>query len=202
MISRDTANLRTVAAHDNTSFDASCGSLNSATSTLHGGRIIDRTGLGRQYTSALVHVHGTGDIGTSTDSDSKFMGVGAFLYHSSTTCADDFDRYSTDYEQSVQPLFVTSNTTSTLASGYMATSTDVGTFGVFSATATGGASGDYWASYEITGAQRYLRVFPIVQAFASSSGGSVVRVHSDLVFGTADEAPPTTTSTTPAYKTT
>jgi hypothetical protein len=203
MITRDTRNLKPVDAFSNASFDASCGSVGTATDTGNPGRIIDRTALGRGYYSALVAVNATFDGASSTvgDGAAGFVGVHAYLYHSSTTCADDFDRYSTESEQGQQALFLTGNTTSTLASGYMATSTSVGTFGTFSATATGGGVGSYHASYDLTGAQQYVRVFPIVQAFASSSGGPNVHANAQIVFGAADEAPPSTTSTSPSHLT-
>lgn len=204
MISRDMRQARTVDAFSNASFDASCGDVAQTTSTEYAGRIIDRYGMGAAYTSALVSVAATytGASSTVGDGAAGFTAVRAFLYHSSTTCADDFDRYSSDSEQAAAPLFLTGNTTSTLASGYQATSTaGTGTFGTYTATATGGAAGSYWAAYEITGAQRYIRVFPSVETHASSSGGPDVHANAQITFGNADAAPPTTTSTTPLYRT-
>ena len=225
MITRDVAGLRTVAAFSQahttmsstndaaegsrptqilnsyTVFDASCGSLNGdATGNGVMGAIIDRLGLGRGYNSVSVQAFGNLDIGTST-LDAKFGAVYAWLYHSSTTCADDFDRYSTDNEDARGRAFLL-NTTSTLASGFMATSTAVGTFGTFSATATGRARADYNAHYDLSGAGRYLRALVFAEAYASSSGGSAwPNVGANLVFGDPDESPRTTTSTSPLYKT-
>lgn len=183
-----------------TIFDASCGSLNGdSTANAVAGTIIDRLGLGRSYNSVSVAVTGALDIGTTTK-DTAFGAVYAWLYHSSTTCAFDFDRYSTESERSRGIAFML-NTTSTLASGYMATSTSVGTWGTFSASATGEARADYNASYDLTGAGRYLRPYLFVEAYASSSGGSAFpSVSVDLVFGEPDQAPRTTTSTDTLYK--
>ena len=181
-------------------FNASCGSLNGdATGNLVAGVIVDRLGLGRGYNAVSLVAQGTADIGTST-LDAKFAAISAWLYHSSTTCADDFDRFSTENEQSRGRAFLL-NTTSTLASGYMATSTAIGTFGTFSATATGQARADYNAHYNLAGAGRYLRPYMLAEAYASSSGGTVWRsLSATLVFGEPDEAPRTTTSTSILYR--
>lgn len=200
MITRDVAQIKNVVAFDSASYDASCGSLNGdSTANLVAGLIIDRMGLGRGYNSVRLSADAIADIGTST-LDAKFGAVSAWLYHSSTTCADDFDRFSTDSEKPRTILFLL-NTTSTLASGYMATSTAVGTFGTFSATATGGARASYGAYYDITAANRYLRPQILVEAYASSSGGTRMRIGMDLQFGEPDEAPGRTTSTGPLWKT-
>lgn len=223
MITRDVAQLRTVAGFvqnpttatatgdgseggftgigaSYSVIDASCGSLNGdSTANLIAGLIIDRLGLGRGYNSVLVSAHAAVDIGTST-LDAKFASIRAWLYHSSTTCADDFDRFSTESEKSRGIAFLL-NTTSTLASGFMATSTSVGTFGTFSATATGKARAEYDAHYSLAGAGRYLRPYLLAEAYASSSGGSVVRnAGVNLIFGEPDEAPRQTTSTGAVYK--
>jgi hypothetical protein len=179
-------------------FAASCGTLNGdSTANLIAGRIIDRLGLGRGYNAVNVSAVANIEIGTSTV-DAKFAAVSAWLYHSSTTCADDFDRFSTEQEKARGKAFVYygPNTTSTLASGFMATTTAVGTFGTFSATATGRAHADYNAHYDLTGAGRYLRPYVLLEMYASSSGGSqATGVAVSLVFGQPDEAPRTTTST-------
>ena len=220
MITRDIAQLRTVTGFEQlpttttatndgaegsrgvsnihtsyTVFNASCGGMNGdATANGVMGLIIDRLGLGRGYNNVLLSARGTVDIGTST-LDAKFGAIYAFLYHSSTTCADDFDRFSTESEKARGRAFLL-NTTSTLASGFMATSTAAATFGTFSATATGAARADYNAFYPLEGAQRYLRPLLFVEAYASSSGGSqFVTAGVDFVFGEPDEAPRTTTST-------
>lgn len=179
-------------------FAASCGSLNGdSTANLVAGKIIDRLGLGRGYNAVNVGAVAQFEIGTTTK-DTKFAAVSAWLYHSSTTCADDFDRFSTDREKARGKAFVGygPSTTSTLASGFMATSTSVGTFGTFTATATGRAWADYDAAYDLTGAGRYLRPYVLVESYASSSGGSqATAVAVALTFGSPDEAPRTTTST-------
>jgi hypothetical protein len=179
-------------------FAASCGALNGdSTANLIAGRIVDRLGLGRGYNNVAVSAVANIEIGTTT-LDSKFAAVSAWLYHSSTTCADDFDRFSTDSEKPRGKGFVHlgPSTTSTLASGFMATSTAVGTFGTFSATATGRAHADYNAFYDLAGAGRYLRPYVLLEMYASSSGGSqATGVAVSLLFGGPDEAPRTTTST-------
>jgi hypothetical protein len=202
MITRDVAQIRPVHAVDVESYDASCGGNDGTTDNEVKGRIIDRLGLGRSYVSALLHAYGWGDIGTSTASGTKFMTVGARLLHSSTTCADDFDELSTADRPSNQTLFLTGNTTSTLASGFMATSTSVGTFGVFSATATGSAAGDAFGFYDITGAQRFIQAALLWNSNASSSGGSVLEAGVDIGFGEVDVVPHQTTSTGAVYVTT
>ena len=202
MITRDVAQIRPVNAVDVESYDASCGSNDGTTGNEVKGKIIDRLGMGRSYVSALLHAYGWGDIGTSTASGTKFMTVGARLLHSSTTCSDDFDELSTGKRPSNQPLFLTGNTTSTLASGFMATSTSVGTFGVFSATATGSAAGDAFGFYDITGAQRFIQAALLWNANASSSGGSVLEAGVDIGFGEVGEVPHLTTSTGTIYVTT
>jgi hypothetical protein len=202
MITRDVAQIRPVHAVDVESYDASCGGNDGTTDNEVKGRIIDRLGLGRSYVSAMLHAYGWGDIGTSTASGTKFMTVGARLLHSSTTCADDFDELSTADRPSNQALFLTGNTTSTLASGFMATSTSVGTFGVFSATATGSAAGDAFGFYDITGAQRFIQAALLWNSNASSSGGSVLEAGVDIGFGEVDVVPHQTTSTGTVYVTT
>jgi hypothetical protein len=202
MITRDVAQIRPVHAVDVETYDASCGSNDGSTSNEVKGRIIDRLGLGRSYVSALLHAYGWGDIGTSTASGTTFMTVGARLLHSSTTCADDFDELSTADRPSTQALFLTGNTTSTLASGFMATSTSVGTFGVFTATATGAASGDAFSFYDITGAQRFIQAALLWGANASSSGGSVLQAGVNIGFGEVDAVPHQTTSTGVVFVTT
>jgi len=202
MITRDVAQIRPVHAVDVETYDASCGSNDGSTSNEVKGRIIDRLGLGRSYVSALLHAYGWGDIGTSTASGTTFMTVGARLLHSSTTCADDFDELSTADRPSSQPLFLTGNTTSTLASGFMATSTSIGTFGVFTATATGAASGDAFSFYDITGAQRFIQAALLWGANASSSGGSILQAGVNIGFGEADVVPHQTTSTGVVFVTT
>lgn len=202
MITRDLAEIRAVRGVGQFAYDASCGSLNGdSTGNLIAGHIIDRLNLGRAYNSAALVATAGFDIGTST-LDAKFGAISAWLYHSSTTCADDFDRFSTDREQSRGKAYVYSgpNTTSTLASGFMATSTAVGTFGTFSATATGFAAADYNATYDLSGAGRYLRPYALPEVYASSSGGSVVRGAVTLIFGAPDVSPRDTSSTGPAYK--
>ena len=218
MITRDVAQLRTVVGFGQgldgtaTSTDtstskrstlaASCGGLGGGTSTANhlAGLIIDRLGLGRGYNSVMLEASTQVDIGTST-LDAKFAAISAWLYHSSTTCADDFDRYSTEQERSRGIAFAI-NTTSTLAGGYMATTTAVGTWGTFSATATGSARAEYNAWYSLGGAGRYLRPYAIFEAYASSSGGSAFKGAAvNLVFGEPDEAPRTTTSTGKVYLT-
>ena len=183
-----------------TIFNASCGTVNGdSTANAIAGLIIDRLGLGRGYNAVAVAAHGHMDIGSSTK-DAKFGAIYAWLYHSSTTCADDFDRYSTDREEPRAIAFLL-NTTSTLASGYMATSTAVGTWGTFSATATGQARAHYTADYDLVGAQRYLRPYLFTELYASSSGGSAfVSAGVDLIFGEPDEAPARTTSTGALWK--
>jgi hypothetical protein len=201
MITRDVAQIRPVHAVDVETYDASCGGNDGTTDNEVKGKIIDRLGLGRSYTSALLHAYGWGDIGTSTASGSKFMTVGARLLHSSTTCSDDFDELSTGNRPANQALFLTGNTTSTLASGFMATSTSVGTFGTFTATATGAAAGDAFGFYDITGAQRFIQAL-LWNANASSSGGSVLEAGVDVGFGSVDVVPHQTTSTGAVYVTT
>ena len=202
MITRDVAQIRPVHAVDVESYDASCGGNDGTTDNEVKGRIIDRLGLGRSYVSAMLHAYGWGDIGTSTASGTKFMTVGARLLHSSTTCADDFDELSTADRPSNQALFLTGNTTSTLASGFMATSTSVGTFGVFTATATGSAAGDAFGFYDITGAQRFIQAALLWNSNASSSGGSVLEAGVDIGVGEVDVVPHQTTSTGTVYVTT
>jgi hypothetical protein len=202
MITRDVAQIRPVNAVDVESYDASCGGNDGTTDNEVKGRIIDRLGLGRSYVSALLHASAWGDIGTSTASGTKFMTVGARLLHSSTTCADDFGELSTADRPANQPLFLTGNTTSTLASGFMATSTSVGTFGVFSATATGSAAGDAFGFYDLTGAQRFIQAALLWNANASSSGGSRMEAGVSLGLGEADVVPHQTTSTGAIYVTT
>jgi hypothetical protein len=201
MITRDIAQIRPVRAVDVERYDASCGGNDGTTSNEVKGVIIDRLGLGRSYTSAMLHAFGWGDIGTST-ADATFMSVGARLLHSSTTCADDFDELSTGHRASNQALFLTGNTTSTLASGFMATSTSVGTFGTYSATATGAAAGDAFKAMDITGAQRFIQAALFWGANASSSGGSNLEAGVDILFGSPDEVPALTTSTSAVYVTT
>ncbi len=220
MITRDVAQLRTVVAFDQvpttatatdaggrnahkssyTIVDASCGSLNGdSTANLLTGVIVDRLGLGRNYNSVDVSVSATADIGTTTK-DAAFVAVSGQLWHSSTTCQDDFNELATGPRKPRAPVFLL-NTTSTLASGYMATSTAVGTFGVFSATATGSGRADYDSHYDLTPAGRFLQLKPLVEAYASSSGGSMVpHLSASLVFGEPDEAPRTTTSTGATYR--
>jgi hypothetical protein len=202
MISRDVAQIRPVRAVDVERYDASCGGNDGTTSNEVKGLIIDRLGLGRSYTSAMLHAFGHGDIGTSTASGSTFMTVGARLLHSSTTCADDFSELSTAHRATNQALFLTGNTTSTLASGFMATSTSVGTFGVFSATATGAASGDAFKAMDITASQRFLQAALFWGANASSSGGSNLEAGVDILLGSPDVVPAQTTSTAAVYVTT
>ena len=202
MITRDVAQIRPVHAVDVETYDASCGGNDGSTDNEVKGKIIDRLGLGRSYTSALLHAYGWGDIGTSTASGTKFMTVGARLLHSSTTCADDFDELSTGKRPSNQPLFLTGNTTSTLASGFMATSTSIGTFGVYTATATGAAAGDAFGFYDITAAQRFIQAALLWNTNASSSGGSVLQAGADIGFGSVDQIPHQTTSTGVIYVTT
>ena len=227
MITRDVAQLRTVVGfkqvpttatatadgaegpgtsgstiqHAYTTFAGSCGGLNGdSTANAVAGLIIDRLKLGRNYNSVALSAFGNMDIGTTTK-DAKFGAIYAWLYHSSTTCADDFDRFSTESEKARGIAFLL-NTTSTLASGFMATTTSVGTFGTFSATATGAAHADYNAHYSLGGAGRYLRAYLFVESYASSSGGSQwPNVGVNLIFGEPDEAPRTTTSTGGVYKT-
>tara|TARA_R110000824_G_scaffold27017_3_gene92268 strand:- start:65 stop:682 length:618 start_codon:yes stop_codon:yes gene_type:complete len=202
MITRDVSQIRPVRGVEEESYDASCGGNDGTTDNEVKGLIIDRLGLGRSYTAAALHAFGTGDIGTSTASGTKFMTVGARLLHSSTTCADDFAELSTAHRATNQALFLTGNTTSTLASGFMATSTSIGTFGVFTATATGAAAGDAFKAMDITGAQRFIQAALLWNSNASSSGGSVLRAGVDLLLGAPDEVPALTTSTGAIYVTT
>ena len=209
MISRDVAQLRTVLGFDQTSttmscsnsiIDASCGSLNGdSTGNLLTGTVIDRMGLGRGFNAVDVSMTAAADIGTTTV-DTAFGAISGQLWHSSTTCQDNFSELSTAGRKARVPLTLL-NTTSTLASGFMATSTSVGTFGTFSATATGGARADYDAHYSLGGAKRFLQLKPNPELYASSSGGSVMHhLSASLVFGEPDEAPRTTTSTGKAYR--
>jgi len=201
MITRDVATIRPLLAVRHQRYDASCGSNDGTTGNETLGPIIDRLGLGRQYNSALLHAFGYGDIGTTT-LDTAFMAVSGRLEHSSTTCADNFAELSTAQRPSLAPLFQTGNTTSTLASGFMATSTSVGTFGTYTATATGSAAGEAFAFYDLTPANRFLRASLLWQAEASSSGGSNLNAGVDLGLGAVDLVPHNTTSTTPVFVTT
>jgi len=203
MITRDVAQLKPISAVIVKSYDASCGSNDGTTDNEVKGRIIDRLGLGTSYTAVALNAFGWGDIGTSTASGTKFMTVGARLLHSSTTCADDFSELSTADRASNSALFLTGNTTSTLASGFMATSTSIGTFGVFTATATGSAAGQSTNFMDITGAQRFIQAALLWNANASSSGGSALHEAGvDLVFGAPDQVPLNTTSTAAVFVTT
>jgi hypothetical protein len=202
MITRDVAQIRPVHAVQHQRYDASCGGNDGSTSNEVRGQIIDRLGLGRQYNSALLHAYGWGDIGTSTASGTTYMTVSGRLEHSSTTCADDFSELSTGKRPSAAPLFLTGNTTSTLASGYMATSTSIGTFGTFTATATGSAAGEAFAFYDLTPANRFLRASLLWSANASSSGGSNLEAGVDLGLGAVDLVPHNTTSTAAVFVTT
>ncbi len=201
MITRDIAQTRPVHGVQHARYDASCGGNDGTTSNEVRGQIIDRLGLGRQYNSALLHAFGYGDIGTTT-ADTAFMAVSGRLEHSSTTCADDFAELSTAQRPSLAPLFLTGNTTSTLASGFMATSTSVGTFGTYTATATGSAAGEAFAFYDLTPANRFLRAALLWQSEASSSGGSNLHAGVDLGLGSVDLVPHNKTSTTPVFVTT
>ena len=202
MITRDVAQIRPIHAVHHERYDASCGGNDGTTGNEVRGQIIDRLGLGRQYNSALLHAYGWGDIGTSTASGTKFMTVSGRLEHSSTTCADDFSELSTAQRPSAAPLFLTGNTTSTLASGYMATSTSIGTFGTFSATATGSAAGEAFAHYDLTPANRFIRAALLWNTNASSSGGSQLEAGVDLGLGAVDLVPHNTTSTGAVFVTT
>ena len=84
----------------------------------------------------------------------------------------------------------------------MATSTSVGTFGVFTATATGAAAGDAFGFYDITAAQRFIQAALLWNANASSSGGSRLEAGVDIGFGAVDVVPHQTTSTAAIYVTT
>ena len=203
MISRFLAEVKPVHALDYSTYDASCGTINaSATANVDVGRIIDRLGLGESYTSAMPVITGDADIGTST-AQSDFAGIEAFLLHSSTTCADDFSEFSSANRAARARLFIVSNTTSSLASGYMTTSTaSHTTFGIVSATSTGSATGQsVGAPYDITAAGRYLRLAQQAEIHGSSSGGVVLRTSGAILFGQGDEAPPGTTSTGVVHKT-
>lgn len=189
MITRDVGQARAIAAFKSLSFDASCGSLNGdSTTNLLQGFVIDRLGLGRGYSSVLVEAHVDADIGTSTAADGKFVAISAQLWHASTTCAGDLSLFSTQGLVR-QPAFVFNgpNTTSTLASGYMATSTSVGTFGTWTATATGFGRASFAVPYSLAGAHRYLSVHVLPEAYSSSSGGSALRVSASLIFGEPDD---------------
>lgn len=201
MITRDIGQIKPVLGVDAYAYDASCGGLGGGTSTalFTAGRIIDRLALGRNYNSVQVHAGAKFDIGTST-LDTCYGAISAWLYHSSTTCAADFDRYSTDNEKARAGAFGYSgpSTTSTLAGGFMATACTTSTAsatGYFSATSTGFAYADYAANYSLSGANRYLRPYAISEVYSSSSGGGVIRGVVDLLFGEPDEAPFPTTST-------
>lgn len=194
MITRDVSQVRAVTAFASASYDASCGGMNGdATGNLVMGFIIDRLGLGRGYNAVAVAAFADADIGTSTV-DAKYGAISAWLYHSSTTCAADFDLYSTEQIKTKATLFVL-NATSTLAGGFMATSTAVGTYGTFSATATGAARATYTAPYSLGAAGRYLQVGVLPEAYASSSGGTRLRVGAALLFGSGDQDPEASTST-------
>ncbi len=189
MITRDVGEVRVVPAFNSASYDASCGSMNGdSTGNLVLGFIIDRLGLGRSFNAVLVEADVDADIGTSTASDNKAGFISAWLFHSSTTCAADFDLYSTE-RVARQPLFIFAgpNATSTLTGGYTATSTSVGTFGTFSATATGSARAGFGAVYSLAGAGRYLQVAVLPEAYASSSGGTRMRCSASLIFGEPDD---------------
>lgn len=225
MITRDVATLRTVVGYrqpvstatttgdgseapanlifvTGTVWNASCGSMNGdSTANAAAGEIIDRLGLGRNYNSVNLSAFGSMEVGSSTK-DTCFGSIRSWLYHSSTTCAADFDRFSTENEKA-RGIVVLFNTTSTEASGYMATaSSTAGTFGVFTATSTLTGKAEYDAHYSLAGAGRYLRPYLFVEGYSSSSGGSFwPHVGVNLIFGDPDEAPRTTTSTAPLYKT-
>lgn len=185
MITRD-FQIKTVIGIDNAAYDASCEGGSVVT-----GRIIDRLNLGRHYLSAAPMVIGDGDIGTSTAA-CHFASVEAKIQHSSTTCGDDFSDFSTGFQAAARAGFVITNTTSTetrgsgfLSTGSPALSTSTGAFSIQTDP----------AAYDLTAAQRYLRMGLTPHLGASSSGGPVARLTGLMVFGSADELPHNTTST-------
>jgi hypothetical protein len=196
MISRDVGQLQVVHAHDATQFDADAGSFNqAATSTADhiAGRIVDRLSLGAGFNSVMIHYAAYGEPGTSTADDHlpTYAGIGAWLYHSPTTCADDFSRYSTQNEKAVQALFVGGTSTGD-GVGFMSTSTSEPTW---TATATGKMIGDYWAGYSLTGAGRYVQPYLVGQIYSCEATGPYFTAYGDLIFGEPDTAPPSSTST-------
>lgn len=181
---RDFASTYVVPALDQTTFDASCGGSGSNTFT---GKIIDRLALPYRYNAAYPLAIAQQDMGTST-ANSRYGALSVKIQHSNTTSTSasgalGWADFSTGYQSCEQPLFLVSNTTSTIsstasnASGYLSS-------GATATTSTGqatGASASAW--YPIDAAQQFLRIVITPRNEASSSGGSVLSLSGALIFG-------------------
>lgn len=182
---RDFVGTFPVPCLDQTTFDASCGGSGTNTFT---GKILDRLAAGfPRWQAAQPVAFASYDGGTST-ANSRYASVSVKIQHSNTTSTSatgalGWADFSTGYQSCEQPLFIITNTTSTISStgsnsgGYLSSAPTA-------TTSTGiaiSASSPSW--YPIDQAQQFLRIVITPRVEASSSGGGVLTLSGALIFG-------------------
>lgn len=187
---RDFVGVQVVPCLDQTTFDASCGGSGTNTFT---GKIIDRLATGYPRFNVVQPVAiAQQDMGTSTGL-SRYGSLTVKLQHSNTTSTSatgalGWADFSTGYQSCEQPLFIVSNTTSTISStgsnaaGYLSSAPTA-------TTSTGQATGTSSPSwYPVDSAQQFLRIVITPRIEASSSGGGVLQLSGALIFGQPAQA--------------
>lgn len=166
----------------------------------HGGQIIDRLALKQNYNSVALLVDAWGLVlASSTVATNRYMGVGAGLQDSSSTCSADFAAYSTAQWIGTRPLTLYTNTTTTCSQFYDCTGEGQAVSQYQSGPLTTGTttSSGYAVLINapvtvlpLTGAKRYLRMLIAPVHFADGTD-TVMPMHvtGSLLFGDPDKGP-------------
>jgi len=192
MITRDLAGAFVVPAFDLKTFKSCDGGPSytcgyNPTDSGFNGRIIDRLGLPTQFNAATVvarcfgvfEASSTGQLGSYRQS---YMALSVGLDHNCSTGAG-WVAYATGQWSTEQALYLQSTASSW--NQYLGTATDTGNA---LCTSTGFAIGGAVATFDLTGAKRYIRV--VVTPVIHSSGCALqMPVTADIVFSQPQVAP-------------
>jgi hypothetical protein len=202
MITRDLAGLCTVQAMSPlaavhsctvTGFTSACGSNNMSAfgNGAISGFAIDRLALPGQYNALLVSVSGFGPIQSSaTSCRLQYVGVSLGLQHAGCSTAGWVD-YSTGTFVTVAGRYVSTATSTADAWWDAGLNAAIGTLTTAATTSTSTGTQALTANtvFDLTGAERFVRVIVAPRIETTGCGGYYTSLAGQAIFGHAAESP-------------
>lgn len=176
-----------------TGFTSACGSNNMSAfgNGAISGFVIDRLALPGQYNALLVSVAGHGPIQASaTSCRLQYVGVGIGLQHAACSTAGWTD-FSTGAFATVAGRYVSTATSTADAwwSAGLGRATGALTTAATTSTSTGTQELIANAVFDLTGAERFVRVVVAPRIETTGCGGSYTSLAAQAVFGHAAVSP-------------
>lgn len=176
-----------------TGFTSACGSNNMSAfgNGAISGFVIDRLALPGQYTALLVSVAGFGPINSSTTSCRlQYVSVGLGLQHAGCSTAGWVD-YSTGSFVTVAGRYVSTATSTADAWWNAGLGAAIGTLTTAATTSTSTGTQELVAGaiFDLTGAERFVRVVVAPRLETTGCGGYYTSLSAQAIFGHPAESP-------------